>query len=516
MKRACLILFVLAVGITSSPLQAGVTPHGLFTDHMVLQREMNAPVWGTDKPGTTVTVSVAGQTQSTKAADDGKWIVRLTPLEAGGPHTMTIRGSSTVTLTDVLVGDVWVCSGQSNMVGALWSGPKWCPEHDRLAMESATNTQIRLLRMRERNADKPLTNIEVRGGWPQGWAVCAPKWAGGFSGVAMHFVLSLQPKVNVPIGLVMSACGGSPASAWTPMEALKAEPGMKPAFDRWEAFLREYPDPKATYQQKQKLFQQRYKQWRATPPAKRGPQPAFVMPHKNRPAALYNGMIAPLVPLAIKGVIWYQGEQDTGHAYEYATAFSTMIKGWRAKWGQGDFPFLFVQLCDVNQVTDVPYALGGWQILRHQQQKVLLALPKVGMAVSVDAGNGSVHPRNRQPMGRRLALAARGIAYGQEIVYSGPIYEKMTVEGNKVRIHFTHTGSGLVAKGGGELKGFGLAGADSKYVTPHARIDGMTILLWHESIPEPVAACYNWSSRPVGNLFNKDGLPASLFWTEAK
>jgi sialate O-acetylesterase len=484
---------LLALVVSSGSAFAAVKPHGLFTDNAVLQQGVPVPVWGTASDGEKVTVKLNGQEVST-TAQDGKWMVRLKPLKAGGPFTLTIAGENTIELKNVLVGEVWICSGQSNMQRSVTQSAN--------PQETAANSKdsmLRLFTVQRRAADAPESDLR------QGnWSECAPDTVPSFSAVAYFFGRDLRKALNVPVGLISTNVGGTPAEAWTRRGVLESDPMLRGYLERHELAVKNYP---------QALERFREAEAKAKAEGKQPPRPpADPAQSAQRPCGLYNAMIAPLIPYAIKGAIWYQGESNAGRAYEYRTLFPAMIRNWREDWKQGDFSFLFVQLAPFMQIVSEPQE-SAWAELR-EAQLLTLKTPKTGMAVITDAGDpNDIHPKQKEPVGARLALAARRIAYGERIVHSGPIYRSMKVEGNKVTLTFNNVGGGLVAKDG-ELKGFAIAGEDKKFVNAQAEIQGNTVVVWSSQIEHPVAVRYGWANCPVVNLFNKAGLPASPFRTD--
>jgi sialate O-acetylesterase len=464
----------------------------LFTDNAVLQQGKATPVWGWANDGETVTVKFRGQ-KVTDTARNGKWSVNLRNLRAGGPDVLTVSSPSrTFTLTNVLVGEVWICSGQSNMEWPMRQSFE--PE---AAMASATNTQIRFFLVPKKKSEVPTTRIN------SGWAVCSPETIKGRTAVGYYFGRDLQKARNVPIGLIETFWGGSPAEAWMSRESLETNPRYQSEIldanaDAWKKYqegLIKYESDKAVAASKGEAFTNQ--------------PPRFGW----RPSELYNGMIAPLLPYAFKGVIWYQGESNAGRAEQYRTLFADMIRNWRRDWGNNDFPFLAVQLAPFMAVKDQP-AESGWAELREAQWLATKVLPKVGMAVITDVGDPKdIHPRKKQPVGERLALAARGIAYGERIEFSGPLYRAQTVRDGKIIVHFDHVGKGLEARDGA-LKGFAICGEDGKFAWAKAEIVGKTIEVSSPEVPKPIAVRYGWADCPEVNLWNKDGLPASPFRTD--
>lgn len=429
---------------------AEVKPNGLFTDNMVLQREKKVPVWGTAADDEAVTVSIGDQKVETKAKE-GRWSVELAPLKAGGPHLLTISGSNKIELKNVLVGEVWLAGGQSNMEWSVNSS-----ENPKEVAAASANDQIRLFTVPRNAQDKP--TYEVKGNWN----VCGPETVGKFSAVAYHFGAALQKKLGVPVGLISSNWGGTPAQRWTAKEVLESNPE-----------LAGYAKGKSD---------------------------------------LYNGMIHPLLPFALRGAIWYQGESNAGQAHRYRTLFPAMIKNWRDDFKQGDFPFLLVQLAPYQAISPEPQE-SSWAELR-EAQLLATRLPNVGMAVITDIGNEKdIHPKPKQPVGERLALAARAIAYGEKIEHTGPLFDSLTVKGNEAHVKFKNVGEGLVAKGD-KLTGFTIAGEDHKFYNAEAKIVGDTVVVTSDKVGKPVAVRFGWANFPVVNLWNKDGLPASPFRTD--
>ncbi len=630
----------------------------LFTDNMVLQREMKMPVWGWADPGGKVAVSIDTLEAEAIAGDDGRWMARLGPLPAGGPYNLTVAGEETVKLTNVMVGEVWVCSGQSNMQWPARLGRRSAADAEQ-EIAAAKHPNIRLFSVPMVTSFVPRDDCKSKG-----WAVCNPETVPEFSAVGYFFGRYLHKQLDVPVGLIQSAWGGTVAEAWTSESALKTLPDFKPKLARMAAILPRLDEMEREYRRKVADWEaaldghdagywnnepvwaepgfdasgwesmdlpqvwenaglERFdgfvwfrkeveipaadagkpmtlrlgpindmdrtwfngtkvgsleipNRWNTprvydvsgdlvkpgrnvitvrvydtggnggvcgnaeqlklvvagaeesaiplagpwlykpgldmrTVPGKPRP-PAIRMNNPNVPTVLHNAMISPLIPYGIRGAIWYQGESNAGRAYQYRTLFPTMIQDWRANWEQGDFPFLFVQLANFQQVKPEP-GDDEWAELR-EAQSMALSLPNTGMAVTIDIGEANdIHPRNKQDVGKRLGLAARAIVFDEKIVYSGPIYESMRVEGNAIRLRFNHVGGGLVAKGE-QLKGFAIAGDDRKFVWADARIEDDTVVVESDEVRNPVAVRYAWAINPVCNLYNKDGLPASPFRTD--
>ncbi len=517
MKQRLLAVLMLSavVGFAVPPARADVKPHALFTDGMVLQRGMKCPIWGKADPGEVVSVKFSIKKEnaaaevgaSINADEKGKWRVELQVGAelAGGPYELVIKGKNTITLKDVYVGEVWICSGQSNMEWQLRN-----THNAEDAIKNAKNPNIRLFTVQKNTSDKPLSGFK---GDPK-WVECNPDTVKNFTAVGYFFGRDLQKALNVPIGLIHTSWGGTRAEAWTSRPTLEAHEEWKNEPANYEKAKADYPKALEKYKadlQKHKeavkTAEKESKQPPKAPKAPSNPRPQDV------PAALYNGMIAPLIPYAIKGAIWYQGESNAGKAYAYRKLFPTMIQNWRDDWKQGDFPFLFVQLAPFRPIVSEPKE-SDWAELREAQLLTSLNLKNTGMAVITDVGDPKdIHPRKKEPVGARLALAARALAYEQNIEYSGPLYDKMTVKDGKAVLSFKHVGKGLQAKDG-PLQGFTIAGADKKFHNAKAEIQGDTILVWCDQVTEPVAVRYGWADCPVVNLWNKDGLPATPFRTD--
>jgi sialate O-acetylesterase len=492
-------------------LRAEVKLPSLLSDGLVLQQGMKVNIWGTADPGERVSVTLKDQQVSGVADGGGQWKVKLGPLNAGGPFTMTVAGKNTITLHDVLVGEVWVCSGQSNMEMPVGTNPQgWSANVNNYEDEiaHADHPMLRLFTVQKAVAGKPQQDVH---GY---WAAARPQTVAEFSAVGYFFGRDLLKVLNVPVGIIHSSWGGTPAEAWTSRGTLESDPDFTSILDAGTKLLSPYP----------KIFQdfeQRLGQWRQdsdkaesdgapVPPAPTAPDDP--RRHPWRPAGLFNAMIMPLTPYAIRGAIWYQGESNADRPAQYRKLFPAMIRDWRRVWEEGDFPFLFVQLANWG----ISQPRSNWAELR-EAQLMTLSLPKTGMAVAIDIGDGSdIHPKNKQDVGYRLALAAQAVAYGRDVMYSGPIYESMAVEGDKIRLRFKCVYGGLVAKNSpsSSLSGFEIAGDDHKFVAAEAQIDGNTVVARSEKVPHPVAVRYAWAMNPLCNLYNRSGLPASPFRTD--
>ncbi len=639
--------------------QAEVRVPSIIGDNMVVQQGRKARVWGTAQPGESVTVTFAGQTERTMADGQGHWQIFLGPRKAGGPFVLTIAGSNTLTFKNVLVGDVWICSGQSNMEFPLVNATGGAE-----AMAQANYPEIHLFTVQKNTAPLPLDDVKGH------WVVTSPEQVGQFSAVGYFFGRELYQRLKIPLGLIHSSWGGTPAEAWTSHDALASVPVLKPILDRYQKSLEMLPQRRQDYEraladwERNNLYADpgnkgealgyasvdptfnladwklmnlpqffetagliidgavwfrkeidlpaswmgkdlalnltaiddfdityfngtrvgatgndtpnsylvprhynvpgslvhagrnliavrvfdrageggfgrsdlmslvpvgakeaeaislagpwSYKVELALEPKKPdyGSRPELPGPtNQNSPSVLYNAMIAPLKPYAIRGAIWYQGESNASRAYQYRTLFPTMIRNWRAAWGQGDFPFYFVQLANWRPVKSEPED-SEWAELR-EAQTMTLQQPGTGMAVIIDIGDtNDIHPRNKLDVGKRLAAWALAESYHQNVESSGPLYESFSLKDEKIRVKFKHLGGGLKTSDGGPLKGFAIAGADHKFVWADARVEGDIVIVWSRDVARPVAVRYAWADNPVCNLYNQAGLPASPFRTD--
>ncbi len=474
-------------------------------DNMVLQQGRKVSIWGWAEPGEEVMVSVSWHSMkwAVTTDKDGKWVFKMDSPKAGGPYEMTVAGQNTITIKNIMVGEVWVCSGQSNM---QWGVKQSANAEQEIA--EANYPDIRLFTVERKVAEQPQADCVGS------WTLCSPETVPDFSAVAYFFGRQLHKELDVPIGLVHTSWGGTPAESWTRREALEADEDFAPILTRYDDAIAKYPQAKKEYEQKLEEWKQAVEKAKAEgEKAPRRPGAPFGPDNPHSPAGLYNAMIAPLIPYGIQGAIWYQGESNAGRAYQYRKLLPAMIKNWRDDWDQGDFPFLFVQLANFRAVDPEP-GESEWAELREAQSRTL-ALPNTGMAVIIDIGDANdIHPENKQDVGKRLALWALAKTYGQKLVYSGPIYKSMTVEGSKIVLRFDHVDGGLVASPDEPLKGFAIAGEDRKFVWADAKINGDTVVVSSDKISEPVAVRYAWADNPVCNLYNKEVLPASGFRTD--
>ena len=487
--------------------QAAVTMPSLFADHMVLQRNKPIPVWGWAEPGEQVVVKLEGQEGTATADADGRWKVAIGPMAAGGPYIMNVAAKSgTVNVADVLVGEVWICSGQSNM---QWD-VRGTKDFDR-EKNLANYPNLRMFAVEQVAKETPQTNCNGS------WAVCSPDTVGSFSSVGYFFARKLHQDLGVPIGMLHTSWGGTPAESWTTMESLKANPYYADILKRWDEKMASYPTAKAQ-------FDQDLAAWEAEKKTAEDQKAEFTKPRPNgpwgpdhpwRPAGLFNAMISPLVPYAIQGAIWYQGESNADRAYQYRELFPRMIQDWRAAWGQGDFSFYYVQLANFMDRKPEP-GDSAWAELREAQTKTL-SLPNTGMSITIDIGEAKdIHPKNKQEVGRRLALIALNKDYGKQIPYSGPMYTAMarTSLGKKVLLRFDKDTLGMTTLGKNKPTGFAIAGPDRKFVWARTKVMRNKVIVWHPDIKNPVAVRYAWADNPDCNLINRAGLPASPFRTD--
>jgi len=504
-EKIVLILSSILLFACAGAAVADIKLPAIIGDNMVLQRSGKVSIWGWADPGEEVTVGVSWNSMkwAVTADKDGKWSFRINPPKAGGPHEMTLTGKNAITIKNILVGEVWVCSGQSNMQMSVQSSNNAEQE-----IAGADYPKIRLFSVTRKVAETPQSDCEGS------WSECSPETVPNFSAVAYFFGRELHKQLNVPVGLIHTSWGGTPAEAWTRREVLEADADFVPIVKRYDDAVAKYPEAMKEYEQKLVEWKQAAEKAKAegTNPPRR-PGAPFGPNHPHASAGLYNAMIAPLIPYGIQGAIWYQGESNAGRAYQYRTLFGGMIKNWRDDWGQGKFSFLFVQLANFMQTKPEPDE-SAWAELR-EAQSMTLALPNTGMAVIIDIGDAvDIHPKNKQDVGKRLALWPLAGIYGKKLVYSGPIYKSMKVDGSSIILSFDHVGGGLVAKGDGQLKGFSIAGADRKFVWADAKIDGNTVVVSSDKVSEPAAVRYAWADNPVCNFYNQEDLPASPFRTD--
>ncbi len=498
------VLAVPAVSLASMPR--------VFGDDMVLQQGKPIPVWGQGQAGEQITVSMAGKSATGKADAAGKWMVRLPAMTAGGPFMLTVKGNkSTVRFKNVLVGEVWVCSGQSNMGFAVKSAINAEQE-----IAAANYPKIRLITVNRKVSPSPLEDVET-----DGWKVCTPETVPGFSAVAYFFGRDLHRELNVPVGLINTSWGGTAIEPWTPPVGFVLTPEVSRYFDEELQADREYAKRIEDYVAKRQDWAKAVKEAAGRNDAELPSLPLPpVHPFVNGntyPSVIYNAMVHGIVPFGMAGAIWYQGENNCvrGDGLTYLDKMKALVGGWRAIWGEGDFPFYYVQIAPWQYHKKYPGALDRLPLIWEAQRKSLV-IPNTGMAVTADIGNTTnIHPKNKQEVGRRLALWALAKTYGHKgLVYSGPLYKSMQVDGDKILISFDYTGSGLASRDGKPLSWFAVAGADKKFAAATATIEGDTIVVSSPEVGKPVAVRFGWDELAEPNLMNKEVLPASPFRTD--
>jgi sialate O-acetylesterase len=663
MRRASGFFFIALPLVLTCALQqrarADVRVPSLIGDNMVLQQGRKDRLWGWAAPGERVGVTFQGHTSRATADQQGRWQVLIGPFKAGGPYELTVAGANTLTFKNVLVGEVWVCSGQSNMEFILQNaqgGPQDAAQAD--------YPEIHLFTVQKKTSDKPLEDVQGR------WVVTTPKEAAGFSAVGFYFGRELYRRLRIPVGLIHTSWGGTPAEAWTSHAALAANPEFKAILERYDKELADLPRLRREYAGRLAAWEKQFavqdegnkgealgyadpahdtSDWKKmnepqlwetaglnldgsiwfrrevqVPPSWAGrgltlslgpvddydttyfngtrvgstdgstpdsysvprvykipgplvragrnvvavrvfdrmggggfgaapgvmslapsaaakgeavsldgqwdykeetvfqqkpvdysnyPGPPPGPSNQNNPSVLYNAMLAPLTPYTIRGAIWYQGESNAGRAYQYRALFPAMIRDWRAAWGEGDFPFYFVQLANWKARKQDSID-SEWAELREAQSMTMKNVPHTGMAVTIDIGNpNDIHPRDKLDVGLRLARWALAETYGQKLEESGPLYDSQTIEGDKIRLRFKHA-AGLKTKDGTAPAGFFVAGDDRRFHPAEARIEGETVVVWSRDVPRPAAVRYAWADNPAANLYNGDGLPASPFRTD--
>jgi sialate O-acetylesterase len=554
----CVFVLLLCSNIASAKFY--LSP--IFGDNMVLQQGMKVPIYGLADAGENIEVTFMGKTYKATTGADGKWYVKMGSYKAGGPYEMKLtHGTETLNFKNILIGEVWLASGQSNMEFGIQT-----EKRGKEAIANATDQQIHFFYVPMALSLQPVYEMTPQSPASQNarWVVCSPEvlatpqfaWH-GFSAVGYYFATQIRKTTNAPVGMIASYRGGTPAQAWMTAAALEKNTAFKKYADRHNNLVANFETATATYPARQALYRDSLKTWNTEVgnaynetikqwnvdvlAAKTANKPAPPRPKPSRPAPInptdplggyqtptgcYNGVIAPIVGYGIKGVIWYQGESNGDNlrdAVDYKELFPAMITNWREEWKQGDFPFLYMQLPNFRGAAVTP-SENNWPWVREAQQKTL-ALANTGMAVVTDAGEAlDIHPVNKLVPANRLALVARKEIYKEKVVANGPIYKSMKIDGNKIVISFDDIHKGLTAASlvgddvvfadGTEIKGFGIAGADHKFVWAKATIVGNTVEISADTISNPEAVRYNWADNPPGNLYNKNGLPARPFRTD--
>jgi len=493
---------VLYAACDAPAVRADVKLPAIFGDHMVLQRDQKDRLWGWADPGEEVTVTVQDQSKTATAGPDGKWQVMLDPLPVGGPYSITIKGKNTITLNDVLSGEVWICSGQSNMQWSVGAS-----NDADLEILSANFPGIRLITVPNRGTQEPQKDFDGH------WKLCSPQSVPGFSAVGYFFGRQLHQTLGVPVGLINDAWGGSACEAWVPRDRLAADPKYKPLLERWEQIEKDYPKNKKIYEEYQAAAAKAKTEGKTPPQEPRNPDQE--MNGNFRPGNIYNGVLLPTIGYGIRGVIWYQGESNAGRAYQYRDLFPLMIQSWRDLWGQGDFSFYWVQLADYLAEKPEPEE-SAWAELREAQTMTLNRLSKTGEAVILDIGEGKdIHPKNKQDVAKRLARWALARDYGLSIPCQSPTYKSMEKHGNKIVLTFDHVDGGFRLFDVKEPRGFAIAGSDRKFARAQGKIIGpSTIEVWSDKVPDPVAVRYAWADNPICNLYSNVGLPVTPFRTD--
>jgi sialate O-acetylesterase len=493
--------------IAASAGRANVVLPDVISDSMVLQRDRPVAIWGHADGGEVVTVRFAGQVKKATAAGDGKWLVKLDPLRASAiPATLTIAGKNTLELKDILVGEVWLVSGQSNMQRLLSE-----TANGEAATAAASHPLMRLFNVSRQVGFKhkpPPLGV---------WQTCSPASVKEFSAAGYYFGVELQTALQVPVGLINSSYGGSQAEAWTPVEYLNASVDLRPTVERTKIWDAERAQVKIDYEQK--LIDWRVESEKAKAAGAR-PQPSPAVPDALREyriaSSIYDGMIAPLIPFSMRGAFWYQGESNEARAQQYGILLPTMIKAWRERWAQGDFPFGIIQLPNYREQKPEP-ADEAWSHIREAQRRTALSVPNTGLIVTIDIGEArDIHPKNKLDVGKRMALWALAEVYGRKLISSGPMFRKAEVAGGKVVLSFDNVGQGLKIRDGDKLEEFAIAGADHQWHWAQAKIAGKNrIEVWSQTVPQPLAVRYAFNNNPKHpNLTNEAGLPATPFRTD--
>ena len=500
-----IVLAVLPSAGPSAAARADVSLNNMFGDHMVLQQGIRNRVWGKADPGEAVTVTLGTQSHATTAAADGTWQVHLDPVqEYGGPHTLTVKGKNTITFNDLLIGEVWVCAGQSNM---QWSINQ--SNDPDLEKATAKYPNIRLLTVPNLGTQVPQANFAGR------WTVCSPEAVGEFSAVGYLFGRQVHQTLGVPVGLIDNAWGGSAAEAWMKRETIAANEKLVPLIDRWVQKEQGLEAARAEFATKT----QEWKEAAAKAEAEGKPAPSkpldpdWEMKGNQRPGNIHSGAVTPSIGYGIRGVIWYQGESNSGRAYQYRELFPLLIRSWRQEWGIGDFPFYWVQLADFGMEKPG----SSWAELREAQTMTMKAVPNVGEAVIIDIGEGKdIHPKNKQDVAKRLARWALAETYKiPGIPCRSPLYKSMEKQGGRILLSFDHVTGGWRPFDVQTPLGFTIAGEDRNFVAATAAIlpDGR-IEVSSEQVADPVAVRYAWSDNPVCNMYSGAGLPLTPFRTD--
>jgi sialate O-acetylesterase len=514
------ILAALLIMVPALPALADVRLPAIFSNHMVVQADKPVDVWGWADPGEAIVVSFVGQDKSTTAAADGTWRVTIDPVgPTSKPQSLTVSGRNTLAVTDVLVGEVWLCSGQSNMAMQL-KGLHGAVDRADEEIAAADHPQIRMF-----VHDAPYSIYEFASppdepmaDRPGAWLVCSPATAARFSAIVYYFGCDLERELRTPIGLINSAVGGTPIEAWTSLSAQQAEPALKPVLDDWRGRLEGF-DPR----REQENAEQAKRQWlkRRADARKQGlAAPKAPGPFRNldvmAPGSLFNGMIAPLAPYTVRGVLWYQGERNAAGPLSqfYGVQLKTLINDWRSRWHNPSLYFAWVQLPRFSREQRLPSEPGGWGVMVRDEMRKTLVVPHTAMAVTIDLGGvADGHPTNKADYARRLSLLALHDVYGKSgRTARGPAFRSARRDGATMVLSFDDDGG--IGAAAGELIGFAIAGDDQKFYWAKARIVDGNVVVSSDDVPNPAAVRYGWAANPKCNLINGAGLPASPFRTD--
>lgn len=506
MNKNRFLFAIIAVLIVSFAARAEVRLPDIIGDSMVLQQKQAVPVWGFAEPGETVIVRFGKQKKTVNAGEDGKWRINLDPLKADfTPQTLTIAGKNTIELKNVLVGEVWLVAGQSNMQLLLRE-----TQNGEAAQAAANYPNIRLF-----NASREVAFKKKQGKLGE-WKSTTPESVKEFSAAGFYFAVEMQKELNVPVGVINSSYGGSQAEAWTPIAYLNANPDLKATVERAKIWDEERPRVKVEYAEAIAKWRESADKARA---AGARPSPSPSVPDALRDyriaSSIYDGMIEPLMPFAVRGAIWYQGESNEARAEQYNILLPTMIRAWRERWGAGNFPFGIVQLPNYRRINSEPEE-AAWSFIREAQRRTAVNTPNTGLIVTIDIGEANdIHPKNKLDVGKRMARWALKDVYGRKLSGS-PVFKKAEIKGSKIILTFDGAGSGLRIRDGDKLDEFAIAGADKKWVWAEAKIVGKNkVEVSSPQISQPVAARYAFNSNPKHpNLTNDGGLPAAPFRTD--
>lgn len=519
--RSALMGKICGVFLLGSMLaHAEVRLPAVISDHMVLQSGREVAIWGWADAGEAVTVSIAGQTKTGKGGADGRWLIKLDPLKpSSAPLAMTVQASNTIVVKDILVGEVWLASGQSNMAMQIKGRLHGSVENADEEIAAANYPGIRMFVHDTPFAiyELPVPPAEPLADRPGTWRVCSPQTVADFSALGYLVARDLHKELGLPVGILCAAVGGTPIEAWTSLEAQRAEAKLAPLLDDWRKRLENFEPAR-----EQAGYLQRKQDWlkvRSAALKKGEAAPKAPLPFKNigvmNPGRLFNGVIAPLIPYTLQGCIWYQGERNANGPFTglYGEQLRTLITDWRSRWGS-DFYFAWVQLPRFQKEQRLPSEPRGWGVAVREEMRRALQIPRTGMAITIDlGGEKDGHPRNKEAFAARLSPLLLHDVYARPIsIWSGPLFRTAQRDENRMVLTFDHA-TGLKAAAG-ELQGFAVAGADQKFVWAQARIDGDKVQVWSEAVPEPAAVRYGWAANPQCNLVNAAGFPASPFRTD--